>query len=172
MIHSELTVLLMNLKTSIIMIIAIITAFLAPIIPLILIVGLCMSLDTICGILRAKKLKERITSRRLSKLISKMVLYQTTLITFFMIEKYILGDFVILFTSISLFITKLVAATLAYIELKSIGENLEILIGKNLWNLFKEMLNHTKELTQEVEKAGFLPEKQGKDTGHTDESNI
>ena len=162
----------MNLKTSIIMILAIITAFLAPIIPLILIVGLCMTLDTIGGILRAKKLKEPVTSRKLSKLISKMVLYQTALITFFCIEKYIIGDFVILFTSISLFITKLVAATLAYIEIKSIGENIEIITGKNIWKSFKELLNRTKELKQEVEKVGILHEKQGKDDSHTDESNI
>lgn len=172
MILSELTVLTMNLKTSIIMIGAIILAFLSPIIPLILIVGLCMVLDTIAGIIRAKKLKEPITSRKLSKLISKMVLYQTALITFFCIEKYIIGDFVVLFTSISLFLTKLVAATLAYIEIKSIGENVEIITGKNIWNMFKEMLNRTKELKQEVENVGILPQKQGNDTSHTDESNI
>lgn len=158
----ELTI-LTSTKSLAIIIITIILAFLAPIIPLILIVGLCMILDTVAGIIRANKLKEPVTSRKLSKLISKMVLYQTALVTIFMIEKYILGEFVFLFTSIPLFLTKLTAATLAYIELKSISENIQIITGKNLWNIFKEMLNRTTELKNEVENVGVIPKKTQKD---------
>lgn len=79
-----------------------------------------------------------------------MVLYQAALILFFAMEKYILEDFVMMFTSIPLFLTKMVAATLAFIELKSINENYEIISGISLWDKFKELLSRGKELKKDL----------------------
>lgn len=154
--------LLLNLKASLIAVFGIILAFLMPIIPLILIVGAAIVLDTFFGILRAKKIKEPITSRKLSKVISKMVLYNSAIILFFCIEKFILGDFLLLITEIHLVLTKLVATTLLYIELLSIKENLEIATGKNYWKIFKQMIGRGKELKNEL--SDFIDK--------NDESNI
>lgn len=132
--------LIMNLKSSLTTILSLILAFFIPLAPLVITVGLCITIDTIFGVIRAKKVNEKITSRRLSKLVSKMLLYQLTLLTVFVLEKFILGDFIIYFTAINLFLSKLVACVLCFVELKSIHESFEIISGTNLWNTFKNLL--------------------------------
>lgn len=150
MLISELSTLLMKIKLSITGIIAIIIAFLVPIIPLILIVGVAILADTILGIYKAKKLGISITSRKMSALISKMVLYQSAVIGFFVIEKYILDDFIIIFTSIPLVLTKLVTLTLLFIEVQSVNEHVKKLYGISLWLKFKELLKRSKEIKDEI----------------------
>ena len=135
-----------NLKVSILAVGGIILAFLMPIIPLILIVGGAIFLDTIFGILRARKLKEPVTSRRLSKIVSKMVLYNSAVILFFCIEKYILGDFTLMVTAIPFVITKLVTTTLLFIEITSISESYKAITGVSLWDKAKSMLSRGKEI--------------------------
>lgn len=150
MIKNESIILLGTLKNSIIGIIGIIMAFLVPIIPLILIVGAAITLDTIFGIYRSYKLKESITSRKLSRLISKMVLYQSAIILFFCIEKYILNDFIVVFTAIPLILTKLVSVTLIFVEIQSINENWMSITGVSLWSKFKDLLNRGKEIKSKI----------------------
>jgi len=130
--------------------IILILAFILPIRPLILVVGLCICLDTLIGLYRSKKLKQKITSHKLSNVISKMVLYQSAILLFFCIEKYILADFIAIFTGIEWFLTKIVAATLAAIELKSINESYEVITGYSLWDKFKGFLKRGKELKNEL----------------------
>jgi len=141
----------MNLKNCFTVIGGIILAFLMPIVPLILIVGAAITADTILGIIRAKKLKQKITSRKMSQVISKMVLYQGAVVLFYCIEHFILSDIIGLFTSIPLILTKLVTATLLSIELTSVSENIESAFGINLWKKFKEMLSRAKAVKEELE---------------------
>lgn len=143
-------ILMSTLKASLSKVFLIILAFLVPIKPLILTVGICIAADTIIGIWRAKKMKEKITSRKLSNIISKMLLYQGAVILFFMIETWILGDIIGLFTKIPLLLTKLVACTLVYIELKSVDESYEIIHGYSIWDKFKEMLKRSKSIKNDI----------------------
>ncbi len=129
---------------------AIIFAFLAPISSLMLVVGFCIALDTLFGIWKAKKTKSKITSRRLSAVISKMVLYQSAVILFFVIEKFIIADFIGYFVDIELFITKIVASILIFIELLSINENFQVISGISLWGKFKEMIRRAKDVKDEI----------------------
>lgn len=129
----------------------ILAAFLLPIKPLIIIVGVCIAIDTFMGIWRSRKMKEKITSRKLSNIVSKMVLYQAAIILFFCIEKYILADFIGAFTSIPLIVTKLIAATLVFIELKSMDESFQIIFKYSLWDKFKDMVKRSKSLKGELE---------------------
>lgn len=145
----NLSILMTKLKASLIGIASIIGAFLLPIAPLIYIVTAFVIMDTFMGILRANKVKERRTSRKYRKFVSKSGLYLGSLVLMFVVERYIAGDFILLFTSIPLFLTKLMAATLVFIEAKSIGENYEIITGVNIWNKFKELLSLGKELKKE-----------------------
>jgi hypothetical protein len=147
---TQITILLINFKLSIYAILGIIFSFLIPIIPLFLIIGVSIVIDTVFGILRAKKLKQKITSRGLSKLISKMVLYDSAVLLFFCIEKFILGDIIGVFTSIPFILTKIVATTILFIELKSINENYEIISGVNFWTSFKILLQRSKDLKSEI----------------------
>lgn len=125
-------------------------AFLMPIKGIIIAVGLAILADTITGIIKARKTKEEITSRKLSNIVSKMVLYQSAVILFFIIEKFILADILMMFINIEFLATKLVALTLISIELKSVNENVKATTGLSLWERFKTMLNRVKEVKQEV----------------------
>lgn len=127
-----------------------IAAFLIPVKPLILTVGVCIFIDTIMGIYRAKKQKKAITSRALSQVVTKMVLYQGALILFFVIEKYMLTDFVTYFVNINMFITKIVAAVLCGIEILSIEENIKLATGVDYIEKVKNVFRRSKSLKDMV----------------------
>jgi hypothetical protein len=131
----------------------IIIAFLAPIKALIIIVGVSIFLDTIMGILRSIKQGHKFTSNRLSRVVSKMFLYQVVVILFFSIEKYILADFILSFTTVELFLTKLVTFGLISIEIISINENYEIISGVNIFNKIKSNLKRGADLKNKVKDS-------------------
>lgn len=146
MIHT----LILNIKSSLTAIFGIILAFIAPIIPLLLITFLAVAVDLVFGILKAKKLKQKIDSRKASHTISKGTLYGMAIFISFCIEKYITGDIVGLFTSIPLVVTKLVTCTLLFIETMSINENYQVISGVSIWGKFKEMLKRAKEVKEDI----------------------
>jgi hypothetical protein len=139
-----------NIKAVYIAFFGIIIAFLAPIIPLILVVGAAIVLDTFTGVYKSYRLKVRITSKKLSGLISKMFLYQVSLILFFCVETYVLQDIIGVFTKIPLILTKLVTTTLLFIELTSVNENYQAVTGNNLWLSFRDLLKRAKEVSSEI----------------------
>lgn len=137
-------------KVTIDKVLIVLSAFLLPIKPLIILVGLCIFLDTIFGVWKAKKTNNKITSKGLSSIVSKMVLYQSAVILFFALEKFLVGDFILLFTSIPLFLTKVIATLLVGIELTSISENIEEATGVSVWQRIKIMLGRVKEIKNDV----------------------
>lgn len=150
MIRNQTILLIMNIKASFFAVIGIVIAFLTPIIPLMIIVGAAIAVDTFCGILKAVKTKQDITSRKMSKLISKIVLYETAVVLFFAIEKFILSDVIGLFTQIPFVLTKVVTTTLLFIEATSINENYKAISGISIWDKFKQLLSRAKELKKDV----------------------
>ena len=147
--QTQLSILFMNLKLSTATICGVILAFFAPIAGLTATVGLLIFGDTILGIYRAYSLKEPITSRKMSRLVSKLVLYQASILLVFCLDKFMLGEFVSLLTSTPYFITKLTAIALSAIEVKSINESLQLL-GIDVWGSLKEILKRTKEIKGEI----------------------
>lgn len=132
-------------------IIAVCLAALMPIKPLILLVGVCISLDTFFGIYRAIKQRKKITSRALSAVISKMALYEFALILFYFIDSIILNDITKSFTPVDLFITKMVAAVLVSVEMLSILENIKLATGHDFIGMAKKTLRRSKSIKNEVE---------------------
>ena len=126
------------------------SAFLMPIKPLMILVGLMIFLDTIFGVWKCKKQGTKVTSKGLSAIVSKMVLYQFAVILVFALEKFMFGDFILLFTAIPLFLTKVVATLLVGIELTSISENIEEATGVNIWQKIKIMLGRAKDIKDDV----------------------
>lgn len=151
MIHQQLLILSMNIKASCLAIFGILMAFFAPIVGLVATVGLLIFSDTILAIYRAHRLGETITSRKMSRLVSKLVLYEASILLVFMVDHFLLGEFVSTLTSIPNFITKLSAIGLAGIELKSINESLQML-GINVWSSLKAILARTKEIKGDIEE--------------------
>jgi fumarate reductase subunit D len=100
-------------------------AVFTPVLPTLLTVGFLIALDFIVGIYRAFKLGEEITSRKMGNTISKMLLYNITILSLWVFEKYILQD--------AIPITKIGAALISITELKSIDESVEKLTGLGIW---------------------------------------
>lgn len=125
-------------------------AFTLPIRGLLLAVGLCIALDTVFGVAKALKLKQDITSRGLSKIISKMFLYEGVVLLFFVLDIFVLGEFIAVFIGIKFFLTKIISCVLVFIELKSMDENFKLIYKVSLWDKLKDMLARAKELKQEI----------------------
>ena len=139
------------IKNGISQLVLIIIAFLAPIAPLLLTVGVFIAIDTFMGVWRARTAKEPVTSRKFSAIVSKFILYQSAIILFFILEKFVIGDFIVLFTDIPHFLVKLMAALLCGIELMSINESFIMIKGFSLWDKAKELLKRTKYIKDEFE---------------------
>ena len=122
----------------------------APIHGIMITVGVLILCDTIIGIWKAKKLGEKITSRGLSRIISKMFLYEGTIILFFLIDKFILGDILFKFFAIEWLLTKVVALVLASIEIFSIDENYRAVRKYGLWHAFKRLVARGKDIKSEL----------------------
>ena len=83
------------MKNNFIIMLQVIGAFLLPIKSLIIMVFFMIIIDTFIGIWRSYKLKQKITSNRLSKITGKLILYQGSLIITYAIEKIVLFDIII-----------------------------------------------------------------------------
>lgn len=129
-----------------------ILAFFAPIRPLLILVGIMICLDTMFGIKKAKFFKEEISSKKLSQIVSKMFLYQGSIILFFCIETYILDDFIRVFSGIDLFVTKIIAIFLIIIEVISINENYSAVKGISIFDTLKKVVSRVQEVKQDVKK--------------------
>lgn len=125
--------------------------FFAPIKGLLIAVGISIALDTIFGIFKAIKTKELITSRRMSNIVSKFVLYQMSILLLFAIDKFLLGEFFKIWFQIDNFFTKVVAIILIFIEMTSIKENFEVAFNINIWKLLKTTIQRAKYIKNEIE---------------------
>jgi hypothetical protein len=131
---------------------ATIGAFLMPISGLLFLVGFVILLDTITGVWKSIKNKVKITSRGLSAIISKMLLYEVTVIMFYMIDKFILNNIILQFFSVDLLLTKVLALILVSIEVMSINENYKAVKGLDLWQAMKNLFARAKDIKKEVDE--------------------
>jgi len=152
--------LITSIKSHLIGVISIFFAFLLPIRGLLICVGFAIVIDTVMGVYKAKKLNgwKSVSSRKLSALISKMFLYEGAIILFYAMDKFIMGEFIALFIGVPLFLTKILAATLCFIEIKSIDETIKLITGKSVWERFRELLARAKETKEEVNGIMDKPE--------------
>ena len=126
--------------------------FFTPIYGLLIAVGFAIFLDTFTGIFKSVKLNgwRSIRSRKLSNIVSKMLLYQITILLLFVIDNYVLNEFIAVHFTIKFMFTKLVAILLIFIELVSIKENIEEALKIDLWKMLKNLLNRAKEVKEDI----------------------
>ncbi|NBW79983.1 MAG: hypothetical protein EBR27_13415 [Betaproteobacteria bacterium] len=149
---TQLIVLVTTLKSKWPLYLSMVSAFFMPIYGLLFLVGFSIFVDTITGIWKAKKLKQPITSRRLSAVISKMLLYEITVILFYLIDKFILNDIILTFFSVPLMLTKVLSLILVSIEVVSINENYKAVKGIDLWQSAKNLISRAKELKKDADE--------------------
>jgi len=111
--------------------------------------------DTLTGIWKAKKLKIKITSRKLSAIISKLMLYEVAVIGFYLIDYFILNDIILKFFSVPLMLTKILSLVLCIIEVISISENYKAVKGIDIWSAFKNLLQRSKEIKQDIDGVRY-----------------
>lgn len=131
--------------------IALAIGLLAPIKGLLIAVGIMIVIDTIFGVIAAKKQKKAITSNKLSGILSKMFVYQLIVIVAFALDKLILGEFTGLFVDINLLVTKVATLFIIGNELFSIDEKMRIIReGKGIWYEFKRLVGIAKLVKKET----------------------
>jgi hypothetical protein len=119
------------------------------------ILGLLFTLilaDTATGIWKAKHQKQEITSRKLSAIVSKLLLYELTVIMFYLIDFYILNDIILTFFSVPLMLTKVLALVLASIEIMSINENFKAVKSIDLFQSAKLLLTRAIDVKNDINK--------------------
>lgn len=128
----------------------IVLAFLLPIKGLLILTGVAIFVDTLSGLYKAFKTKDKITSRKLSNIISKFFLYEFAILFAFVLDKYLLGELVLLLVSVPFLITKIVTVTLIFIEVYSINENVRIITGVSFFQKLKEMVTRAKSIKDDI----------------------
>ncbi len=102
-------------------------SMIAPAANLMFAIGFLVVSDFVTGVLAARKREEQISSKRMRNSITKGIGYMVAILVAYMMQKIFIKDFEVM---------KIVAALVAFIELKSIDENLESMTGKSLFNQF------------------------------------
>lgn len=150
--RTQLSILLTAFQSKWPIYLSMVSAFFMPITGLMFLIGFAIFVDTITGVWKAKKLKQPITSRRLSAVISKMLLYEITVILFYLIDYFILNDIILTFFSVPLMLTKMLALVLVSIEVVSINENYKAVKGIDLWVSAKNLITRAKELKKDADQ--------------------
>jgi hypothetical protein len=146
----QLAILLATIKQSFTQLLTVIGAFFLPISGILFLIGFAIVVDTITGIWKAKKLKIQITSRKLSTIISKMMLYEVAVIGFYLIDFWILNDIILKFFSVPLMLTKILSLILVSIEVMSINENYKAVKGIDIWQGMKNLFARAKEIKTDL----------------------
>lgn len=154
----QLNILYFKFKYYIYQLIGLFITFLIPVKPLMLLIGASIFIDTLSGIYRAYHQKIKVSSRALSEIVKKMIIYQTAIILLFAIDYFILNDFLKLFITLDYSATKFGAFILIGIEVLSVIENLK-LAGFDLIKKSKDVLNRSNQVKSEVTEL-FTTEKE------------
>jgi hypothetical protein len=128
---------------------SIVFSFFLPISGILILIAFAILFDTLTGIWKSVHLKEKVTSRGLSQIISKILLYETTVLLFFLIDKFLVSDIIAQFFSIEYLVTKVLALVLVSIEVVSINENYKAIYGKDLYASLKLLFRRAKQITSE-----------------------
>jgi len=134
-------------------IVASIVLLFAPIYGLLIAVAAAIILDTFTGIFKSIKLDgfKSIRSRKLSNIVSKMLLYEVCILLLFLIDKFLLNEFIIKSFGIEFMFTKICAILLIFIELVSIKENIEDAFKIEIWPMIKKVLSRVKEIKSDID---------------------
>jgi len=147
----QLSILLSSIQKSSLQLLAVVSTFFLPITGILFLIGFAIVIDTITGIWKSKKLNIPITSRKLSAIISKLMLYEVAVILFYLIDRFILNDIILTFFSVPLMLTKILSLVLVSIEVMSISENYKAVKGIDLWQAMKLLFARARDIKQDID---------------------
>jgi hypothetical protein len=142
------------MKTFLLQLLTALLLFFAPIQQLVMVVGLAILCDTFTGIYKSVKLYgwKSIRSRKLSNIISKMVLYEVSIIVLYPIDKFLLNELLLNIVSVQFFSTKVACVLLVLVELTSIKENIEEALKIDIWKTLKNFIKRAKEVSNNYDE--------------------
>ena len=147
----QLSILVSSIQKSSLQLLAVVSTFFLPITGILFLIGFAIVVDTLTGIWKAKKLGIPITSRKLSAIISKLMLYEVAVILFYLIDRFILNDIILTFFSVPLMLTKILSLVLVSIEVISISENYKAVKGIDLWQAMKLLFARARDIKQDID---------------------
>lgn len=123
-----------------------------PIYGLLISIGAAIILDTFTGIFKSVKLEgwKSIRSRKLSNVISKMALYEVCILLLFVVDKFVLNEFIKSAFGFEFMFTKICSILLIFVELVSIKENIEATFQIDIWKLLKNAFNRAKDVRSDI----------------------
>ena len=123
-----------------------------PIHGLLIAVGTAIVLDTFTGVFKSIKLFgwKSVKSRKLSNIVSKMMLYEICILLLFVMDKFVLNEFVKHAFGFEFMFTKICSILLMFIELVSVKENIEEAFKIDIWKMVKGALNRAKEIRSDI----------------------
>ena len=125
--------------------------FLSPIHGVVLTVISFILFDTIIAYLRVKKTGKKWTSKKLRVgLVQKSITYIALIVLFFLMDKFILNEFVKTFINIDYFLTKALTLVFIFIEFTSIDESYTILRGKSIFQSLKELIGKANDIKNDL----------------------
>jgi phage-related holin len=127
-----------------------ILAFFAPVAGIMIAIGAFISLDTLLGVMAAQKMGEKIESKKLSKVVWKMLMYQAVTLSFFIMDAFIVGDLLGTLINTPYVLTKTVGVSLIAIEFKSIDENIEKMTGTTLLKRLYDLIAKGKDIASKI----------------------
>ena len=127
-----------------------ILAFFAPVAGIMIAIGAFIALDTLLGVMAAQKSGEKIESKKLSKVVWKMMMYQAVTISFFIMDVFIVGDLLGTLINTPYVLTKTVGVALIAIEFKSIDENIEKMTGTTLLKRLYDLIAKGKDIASKI----------------------
>lgn len=124
-----------------------------PIYGILIAVGTAIILDTFTGVFKTVKLNgwKSVRSRKLSQIVSKMLLYEVCVVFLFIIDKFILNEFISKWLDVDFMFTKICAILLIFIELVSIKENIEEAYNIKIWDMLKKAFRRVKEVKNNID---------------------
>lgn len=125
-----------------------------PIYGLLIAVGTAIILDTFTGVFKSIKLYgwRSVKSRKLSNIVSKMMLYEICILLLFVMDKFVLNEFVNHAFGFEFMFTKICAILLMFIELVSVKENIEEAFKIDIWKMVKSALNRAKDIRADIKE--------------------
>jgi hypothetical protein len=128
--------------------------FFMPVKGLVLAVGVAIFLDTFTGIYKSVKLNgwKSIRSRKLSNIISKMLLYEASILCLFAIDTWLLNELFLQLVSVNFLATKIATVGIILVELTSIKENIEEALKIDIWKTLKNFINRAKEVKNDYDE--------------------
>jgi len=125
------------------LILASVVSIFSPVIPLILTLLFLVGIDFILAVYRSYRIDPKsITSRKMSNTIGKILIYTSTILSLFLLEKYILDSI--------LPITKMVVALISFVEIKSIDESFKLLLGYSFYEKLVDMVKRGSSNTKNI----------------------